>query len=349
MQALFCNFACQTCNFMRKIYTLLLSIIFMTSIIASCSGKSVENSSGGAPSDNSLNRQPKTNNVITVFDADSAYSYVAAQTAFGPRIPGTEAHARCIEYITEKLEKAGGETVIQDIIFIDSKGEKRTVKNIKANFRPEAPVKILLAAHYDSRPHADQDSDPSKHSQPVMGANDGASGVAVILEIARNFGALPPNVGLEIAILDQEDNGDYDSDDRLWCIGSQVWADESKGKLGLPQAGILLDMVGGKNARFNPEYFSVLYARPLVESIWAVAHQIGYSDRFPAEVGGALNDDHIYLMEAGFPCVDIVENQNFETGSFAPTWHTTEDTLENIDPTSLKAVGDVVMNFLSRF
>ena len=320
-------------NFL-KFYMFLVPAL---AVSAACGGGQASRSDAAA-----AEKTPPTA-VSTPFDADSAYSYVAAQTAFGPRVPGSQAHRLCGDYIAGKLRQAGLAVSFQDTVIIDGNGARRPVRNIIGSFRPSAPTTVLLAAHYDSRPNADQDPDPANHSKPIDGANDGASGVAVILELARHLSSLPENVGVEVAILDQEDNGDYAGDDELWCIGSQAWAQMARNRATLPAMGILLDMVGGRDAVFNPELFSKTYAPALVTHVWSTAAKNGYAHRFPTKIGGALNDDHLYIMRAGVPCIDIVESANPATGSFNPTWHTLDDTLENIDPATLKAVGDVVL------
>lgn len=306
-----------------------------------CSGKSDSKQPAASSSATQSDVKPSP------FDADSAFSYVAAQTAFGPRVPGTKAHAECVDYIVAMLRRAGGVVELQDTVMVNPKGEKVSVRNISARFRPEAPTSVLLAAHYDSRPRADMDPDEANHAKPIDGANDGASGVGVILELVRHIDRLPEGLGIEVAILDAEDNGDYESDDALWCIGSQAWAAHNASRVNLPLYGILLDMVGGRDARFHREYFSERYARQVLDHVWSAAQRAGYGDRFPQQTGGAINDDHIYIMQAGVPCIDIVESVNPSTGSFNPTWHTLDDTIENIDPATLKAVGDVVFEALA--
>ena len=319
-------------------FILLFSCIMFVS--ASCSDKTQNPTS-------SSDEIPSTSAPATTsFNADSAYNYVAAQTKFGPRVPGSEAHALCAEYLAAKLREAGMEVSFQDVVKTDPNGVARKVKNIIGKFRPDADINVLLAAHYDSRPRADQDADSANHDKPLDGANDGASGVGVILELMRHRDELPENVGIEVAFFDQEDNGDYDGDDALWCIGSQVWADEVLKRSRRPMFGILLDMVGGRDAVFNPEYFSTAYAGPYVDMVWGEAGRLGYGNRFPYQSGGALNDDHVYVMHAGVPCIDIVECNNPDTGSFNPTWHTLNDNLDNIDRNTLKVVGDVVLSTL---
>lgn len=284
---------------------------------------------------------------IPAFNADSAYKFVAEQVAFGPRVPGSEAHSKCHDYIAEKLRNYGANVEETDTVFPNVEGNNIFVRNISAAFNPNAQKRVLIAAHYDSRPWADQDSDKNAHNTPIDGANDGASGVGVILEIARLASSLPKNIGLELLLVDAEDSGSYGGDNATWCIGSQAWAANRKPSDKPISYGILLDMVGGKNAVFHREYFSESYAPEINQRVWQTAKKHGYGHRFADMVGGALNDDHIYLMRAGFPVIDIVECNHPQTGSFNPTWHTLDDNLQNIDKETLGIVGEVVLKTIT--
>ena len=284
--------------------------------------------------------------VIRLFDADSAYMRVADQVAMGPRVPGLPGHDRCVEYIKARLKAAGAEVTVQDTVFAPAGTSiaPQRVRNITGRFNAGAPRHVLLLAHYDTRPWADQEDDEKLHSTPIDGANDGGSGVGVLLEIARLMKQLPDNVEVEMLFVDAEDAGSY-ADDFSWCIGSQAWADAfDPTSRRVPEYAILLDMVGGKGARFHREYFSDRYAPAVNNRVWETARKAGYGNLFPNEAGGALNDDHIHILRAGIPAIDIVESVNPSTGSFNPTWHTLSDNIDNIDPATLKAVGDVVIN-----
>ena len=283
------------------------------------------------------------------FSADSAYSYVARQVEFGPRVPGTQAHTSCSEWLVEQFTAFGADTVFimgNQATLWD--GSVMPVRNIVARYKGEKP--ILLAAHYDTRPWADQDPDAEARNQPFDGANDGASGVGVLLEIARNLGATRPEVGVDILLTDLEDYGSNGKDDS-WCIGSQQFADALLARNpNLPlsgyQYGILLDMVGGKDARFPREYLSVQYAPAPTAKIWDMAAKLGLRNRFPTSVGGAITDDHLPLIRAGVPTADVIESVNPQTGTFPSTWHTKADNLENIDRATLGDVGRVVLNVI---
>lgn len=284
---------------------------------------------------------------VAAFDADSAYSYTARQVAFGPRVPGSEAHARCAAWIESELKRHGADSVIrQEAIADNHQGGTIPVVNLLGRFNSASPKRILLLAHWDTRPVADNDPDPSKRQTPIDGANDGASGVGVLLEIARQLGLKAPGVGVDILLCDAEDSGSHDNDDS-WAIGTRYWTEHMPYSDGLlPEYGILLDMVGGRGAKFHREYFSQRNAAAIVDKVWATAAAIGENDRFLNSIGGAVTDDHVPVNEAGIPCIDIIECYNPQTGSFNPTWHTTADNIDNIDPATLRSAGVTVINVI---
>lgn len=285
-------------------------------------------------------------------DADSLYSFVAAQTGFGPRTPGSAAHEQCRGYIIDRLKSYGVDSVtVQSAPATTWQGEKLTLHNIFGQINPHASERILLLAHYDTRPWADEEPREADRSTPIDGANDGASGVAVLLEVARVFQqARPDSIGIDLLFVDLEDSGESGGgSEESWCIGSREWASNLPYASGVtPRYGILLDMVGGKDARFHREYLSQNYAKSVVDKVWAMAAASGFADRFPNQIGGSLIDDHIPVNQAGIPCIDIVESANPHTGSFNPTWHTTADNLGSIDPETMRIVAQVVINTLSR-
>ena len=252
--------------------------------------------------------------------------------------------------LAAKLTALGVENVaVSEEAVTTTDGVGRTVYNIFGSINPGATRRVLLLAHYDTRPHADEDPDPANRSTPLDGANDGASGVAVLLDVARALRANPvDSIGVDILLTDLEDSG-TDGDDTSWCLGTQKWVENMPyTDANLPVYGILLDMVGGRDARFNREMISDSYARAICDKVWAVAAASGLSARFPNERGGAVIDDHLYINRAGIPCIDIIENANPATGSFNPTWHTLGDNIGAIDPATLAAVSQVVLNTLAR-
>ena len=288
------------------------------------------------------------------FDADSAYASVVAQCDFGPRVPGSAAHDRCGDYIVSRF-KALGLTVSEQRA--DQKawdGKVLHTRNIIAAYRPELADRIIICTHWESRPWADADPDSSLHRQPVMAANDGASGVAVMLEVARKLEELKPELGIDFICFDSEDYGmpywaetDDVADGSDWCLGSQYWAAHPHVPGYKARFGILLDMVGGRDARFCFEGISMRYASEVMVHVWDAAGRAGASQLFLAEQGGYAQDDHVPMNEvAGIPTIDIIPYVEGEH-TFGETWHTTQDTPENISRETLKGVGQTLLQFLS--
>lgn len=281
------------------------------------------------------------------FDTDSAMSYLKAQTDFGPRVPGTDAHSRCADYLVSALQRFGADTVdVQRVEVTAWNGDRLPLRNIFARFNRQQGINpVLLVAHWDSRPWADADSDSERAKQPVDGANDGASGVAVLMEIARQASLHGTRMPLDILLVDGEDYGAHgdDGDGSSWCLGTQQWLAESPySGNDKPRYAILLDMVGGSGAQFHREYISNAYASQIVDMVWREAASIGLSDRFVNAPGGAVVDDHLFLNRAGIPAIDIIESKNPSTGSFNPTWHTGADTYSNIDRATIADTGRLV-------
>ncbi len=283
--------------------------------------------------------------VVAGFSADSAYRYVAEQVAFGPRVPNSEAHRRAGDWLASRLEAYGAEVVNQRVTLRAFDGTQLQSRNILGRYNPEASERMLLLAHWDCRPWADQDADPARHSQPVDGANDGASGVGVLLEIARQLSLQAPSKGVDILFLDAEDWGD-EGDEDSWALGAREFVENPPVANYAPSEGILLDMVGGENARFRREYFSQRGAPALNNAIWSIAAELGYSDRFPDLPGGAITDDHVQFLQAGIPVVDIIEFG--DGGGFNSRWHTSADNMEGISAETLGIVGSTVMTYLRR-
>lgn len=278
--------------------------------------------------------------------------HIARQVGFGPRVPGTTAHDECASYITRTLQRAGADTIItQESVVKAYTGDNLPITNIMARFNPQAKRKILLVAHYDTRPWADNEEDVARHKTPIDGANDGASGVGVLMEIARLIGHEDPKVGVDILLVDAEDYGKtegWGSSEDTWCLGTQYWVENMpyESAEDRPVYGILLDMVGGQGARFHREYLSNRNASDVVDRVWSEASISPYAETFVNEIGGGITDDHLFINRAGIPCIDIIECNNPKTGSFNPHWHRLSDTLMNIDRSTLKAVGQVVTNVI---
>ncbi len=301
--------------------------------------------------DNTKSDKPEAVETTQRFDTDSAMSFLKAQTDFGPRVPGTEAHALAADYLVKTFQRLGADTVIvQECTVKAWNGDQLPLKNIRARFGYNPDVSpILLVSHWDSRPWADRESDPLAAQQPIDGANDGASGVAVLLEIARQASIHGTKLPIEILLVDGEDYGEHgeDGDESSWCLGTQAWLEANPYATSpKPRYSLLLDMVGGKDARFHREYISDTYARQLVDMIWQEAASIGLADRFINQPGGAVVDDHLFINRAGIPAIDIIESKSPDTGSFNATWHTLNDRYENIDPSAISDTGKLVSHLV---
>lgn len=286
-----------------------------------------------------------------VFNADSAYSYVAKQVEFGPRVPNSAAHKACGDYLIAELTRFGARLYVQEATLTAYNGDKLEARNIIASYHPDNAKRILLFAHWDTRPYADNETDPVKQRTPVDGADDGASGVGTLLEIARQLGQNDPGIGIDIIFFDAEDYGEpvFDRANRqdTWCLGSQFWAKNPHVKNYRADFGILLDMVGHKDATFHKEGYSMQYAAPTVEKVWDVARELGYGRFFINAAEGYITDDHIYVKQGrGIPCIDIIYLNPENSHGFGAHWHTLNDTLENIDPETLKATGQTVLEVI---
>ncbi len=278
------------------------------------------------------------------FDADSAYSYVQAQVDFGPRLPNTPAHVACGNYLASTLERMGAKVTNQYADLVRHDGVLLKARNIIGSYKPESKKRVVLFAHWDTRPWADNDPDPKNHRTPVLGANDGASGVGVLLEIARLLQQEQPALGIDLVLLDAEDSGLSGNDDS-WCLGAQYWARNPHVKGYNARFGILLDMVGGKTATFLREAYSERYARDVNKKVWKKANDLGYGRYFVNEKTGGVTDDHVYINQlAQIPTIDIVSY--YAEGSFDPTWHTVNDNMDNISRSTLKAVGQTVLGVI---
>ena len=302
--------------------------------------------------------KPKENTLTAAeFSADSAYTYIKQQVDFGARVPGTVAHELCYRWLTDKLTSFGAEVHTEQGTMLNYEGREQPIVNIMARFghqtlaNGQARKRVLLCAHYDCRPWADQEPDYRDRFQPVMGANDGASGVGVLLEIARQLGQMDPDKqpNIDIVLFDCEDMGTpefYTGKQRedTWCLGSQLWAERHKSEAGNYSYGILLDMVGAPDAVFPREYFSMNFAQQHVLRVWDIALKLGYGRYFKQEVSMPITDDHYYLNTiAHIPCIDIIHYSSEGETGFAHYWHTTTDDMRNIARESLGAVGTTVM------
>ncbi|HOW86818.1 MAG TPA: M28 family peptidase [Candidatus Aminicenantes bacterium] len=286
------------------------------------------------------------------FDAASAYAFVKAQVDFGPRVPGTPAHAACADWFVKTLRQWTPDVVVQEFKARAFDGRPLEGQNIAAAFNPAAAERILLCAHWDSRPFADHDPDPANRFRPVTGANDGASGAGVLLEVARCLALKKPAVGVDILLLDLEDFGEHANwrgrTEDCWGLGSQHWARQPHREGYRARFGILLDMVGGADAVFPMEGTSMSFAPAVVRKVWAVARGLGLGRYFIEAESDPLIDDHLYInRDARIPTIDIID-YDAGRGGFPASWHTVGDTLDKIDRKTLAAVGRTVLAVIER-
>ena len=286
------------------------------------------------------------------FDADSAFAFVRKQVEFGPRVPGTPAHAACAEWLVRTLRQWTPDVAVQEFRARAYDGRPLEGKNIIASFDKDRKDRVLLCAHWDSRPFADHDPDPANHFRPVPGANDGASGVGVLLEVARCLSVEGAAVGVDVVLFDLEDFGEHENwqgyANDSWGLGSQHWARSPHVPGYRARFGVLLDMVGAPDAVFLREGTSMHYAPAVVRKIWAAARELGLGKHFVDRDGEPLIDDHLYVNRiAGIPTADIIDYDS-RRGGFTAAWHTVGDTLDKIDRNTLAAVGRVVLAVVRR-
>jgi Zn-dependent M28 family amino/carboxypeptidase len=276
------------------------------------------------------------------FSTDSAWSYLQQQVAFGPRVPGTPGHAAQLAWMKEFLRARADTVVVQDFTHEHTRtGKTIELTNLIARFNPQADAHILLLAHWDTRPTADMDDDPEKQKQPIPGANDGASGVAVLLELANVLNRHSPPIGVDLLFVDGEDYGPDGSD--MYLGATYYSANLPAGYK--PMYGILLDMIADLNPVYPQEGNSLDMAPEIVERVWRTAEQIGLGQYFPRRPGGYVTDDHLKLNRAGIRTIDIID---FEYGPGNTHWHTTDDSVANTGPRGLEAVGRVLTALIYR-
>ena len=331
-------------NFLRN--TLVTTVLLAGTALISC-GNSSKKDSG------SSEETTENETIITApaFSSDSAYQYIADQVAFGPRVPNTPAHKACGDYLAKQLERFGAKVYNQSADLIAYDGTILKARNIVGVYNPENKKRVLLCAHWDSRPYADQDKEQHRHTA-IDGANDGASGVGVLLEIARQLQRQSATLGIDLVFFDAEDYGAPDFFDGLhraeyWCLGSQYWGRIPHTANYKARFGILLDMVGGKNATFFYEGYSSRTAGKAMKKIWKAAERLGYSRYFIAQEGGEVTDDHVFVNRfRQIPCVDIIDYDPHSDTGFNPTWHTLDDNMEHIDKATLQAVGQTLLEVI---
>lgn len=291
--------------------------------------------------------EEKTEIIVPDFNCDSAYTYVAKQVDFGPRVPGTQSHKLCGDWLVSMLDKYADTVYVQPFKARIYTGEVKEGRNIFAQFNPDIQKRILLCAHWDSRPYADYDPDPKNHNLPIPGANDGASGVGVLLELARIIHKQNISIDIDIAFWDLEDWGEPQNVNNYggeyWCLGSQYWCKNKVPMFYNANYGILLDMVGATDATFYFESISYQYASSILKKTWDIASKLGYSKYFIPDYSNPITDDHLYLNTiAQIPTINIVHQDKTSPTGFFPYWHTMEDDIDKIDKNTLKVVGNVL-------
>ena len=286
------------------------------------------------------------------FNADSAYIYLQEQCDFGPRTMNSTAHDKCEKWIIQKFEQYGCKVTTQKATLNGYDGTPLRSTNIIASYNPEATTRIMFCAHWDCRPWADNDPDSTNWHKPIVAANDAASGVGVMIELARILKGSGLELGVDFICFDAEDYGTpqwFEGEDPgdTWALGAQYFANNLPEGYA-PRYGILLDMVGGVGAKFYREGMSMQYAPAIVKKVWNAARQVGYGSYFPKDDGGMITDDHIPVNQtANIPCIDVIPYYpDCAQSSFGPTWHTIADNMDNIDKTTLKAVGQTMVQVL---
>lgn len=276
------------------------------------------------------------------FDEDHAFSYLVAQCDFGPRNPGSDGYYACLDYLITELDQSANEIILQDFSYQERRYNKQyNLENIIARFNPDSEFQTVISAHWDTRPWADQEDLRQDRDQPIIGANDGASGVAILLELAKIMGENPPPIGVNLVFFDGEDLG-VPGENETYCQGSRFFAKNLP--IPRPDEAINLDMVGDKQLVLPIERYSLEYHPELVRHLWDRAKDMGL-DAFIGRVDYAIYDDHIPLNEiAGIPSIDIIDFKY--PNSYANFWHTLNDIPENCSEESLGQVGALMVDYI---
>lgn len=287
---------------------------------------------------------------VPLFDRDSSYVFVEKQVSFGPRVTNSAEHTACKNWLVGRFKKYGATVIEQDFKAKAYTGTLLNGTNIIAQFNPKNKSRVLLAAHWDTRPIADYDPDEANRNKPILGADDGGSGVGVLLEIARQLSLNPIDLGVDIILFDAEDYGESKGEDyKTWCLGSQHWGKNLHKPGYRANFGILLDMVGAQNARFTMDETSMTFAPALMRKVWKLAQGMGYGTYFVSEQTQVLIDDHLFINQlTGIPTIDIINRPMKSETGFGDYWHTLNDDMDVIDKRTLRAVGQTVLAVVYR-
>lgn len=315
--------------------------------MGSCNGSQENSETSGADTNKNAEKGVRQEVNVPDFNEDSAYHFIQKQVDFGPRVPNTETHEETAQWLKTKLTSYADKVRVLDNKVTAFNGKTLYIKNIRATFGPNKAKKVLLCAHWDTRPFADMDT--ARTDQPIPGANDGGSGTAVLLEIARQINQKEPDIGVEIILFDGEDYGapqgkQKRGQDNGYCLGSEQWAKSINSNKYFADYGILLDMVGAKNAVFKREGYSTEHASQVVDKVWNTAYDLGYSNRFSFQKTGPVMDDHVNVIRhANIPTINIIDYDTQRPNGFRDYWHTHDDDMSIISKGTLKAVGQTVL------
>ena len=323
-----------------KIKQLVFSVFLI--VLAACNS--------GNKTESTTTETKKNTTPAPSFNADSAFNYVKAQTDFGPRIPNSSSQAKCADWLSTTMKQFADTVIVQSFQSRGFDGKTLNGKNIISSFIPSKGDRIMLCAHWDTRPFADQDS--VRKNEPIDGANDGASGVGILIEVARQLSIAKPDLGIDIIFFDLEDygqpeNSGFPEQDDTYCLGSQYWSQNLHTPNYFARYGVLLDMVGATNATFTQEGTSMRYAENVTGMVWKTAGDLGYGNYFLMEKTNPIVDDHYYINQiAEIKCTDVIHYDYNTPSHFWKHWHTHGDTIDKIDKNSLKAVGQTLLQVL---
>lgn len=293
---------------------------------------------GGAGADASPEAQAATSGAPAEFNADAAMGYLREQLDFGPRVPGTAAHRNAGDWLVREFGVRADTVLVQTWTHLTADGQRLPMRNVLARFNPGASRRVLYVAHWDSRPRADKATRPEDRNTPIPGANDGASGVAMLLALADALKERPASVGVDLLLVDGEDWGDFDTNTDV-LIGARWFAEHFPEPTYAPEFAVVWDMIGKADARFLYESHSVRAAPEVVQRVWTTAQRLGHGAYFPTREYGPITDDHLPLIEAGLKAIDVIDLD------FA-YHHTLDDTEDKVSRTTLQVVGDVALAVL---
>jgi glutaminyl-peptide cyclotransferase len=314
-----------------------MSILVLVCLLVACNSDAKE----GSAAQRGATTGATTGATSTGFDGNAAYNYAKAQFDFGPRVPGTPAAKQAGDWIIRQMSARADTVIVQSFTHTTADGKKLPMRNILARFRPELTERILYLTHWDSRPVSESAATDAEKKMPVPGANDGASGVGLLVALADVLKKTPPGVGVDLLFTDGEDYGQFGPPEVDVLIGSKYFASHLPSPGYKPLYGVLWDMIGDKDLRIPYEMNSFQQAPEVVSRVWQTAADMGYGNIFVQESGGAINDDHMPLLATGMRVIDVIDLEY-------PPHHTPQDTMDKISAKSLAIVGDVATALIMR-